>query len=88
MFRYFLNNNQTKGHQKLIFGIRELNSSEFDKCCLNQSNEFELLINDEMFNFSSNYSLRIYSSGCYYLDQNNLWQSDGLSVNVHFFSYD
>lgn len=44
--------------------------------------------------FSSNYSMGIYTSGCYYLDNNNNWQSDGLTVNyirnvliflVHFF---
>lgn len=31
-------------------------------------------------NWTSNYALRIYTSGCYYLDQNNTWKSDGLRV--------
>ena len=37
-------------------------------------------ITDKSFNFTSNYQLRIYTSGCYYLDSNNNWQSDGLIV--------
>jgi len=31
--------------------------------------------------FSSDYSIRIYTSGCYYLNNNNNWQSDGLTVS-------
>jgi hypothetical protein len=30
--------------------------------------------------FASNYQLRIYTSGCYCLDSNNQWKSDGLTV--------
>jgi len=33
-------------------------------------------------NFSSNYELRIYTSGCCYLDLNNNWKSDGLMVSI------
>jgi hypothetical protein len=76
---YFIDNQKTVGHQWIIFGIRELNSTEFQKCCVNMSTD--LLINDRVFNFSSNYELRIYTSGCYYLDSNNYWQSNGLLVN-------
>jgi len=39
-------------------------------------------ITNERFNFTSNYELRIYTSGCYYLDSNNNWQSDGLLVSL------
>jgi hypothetical protein len=37
-------------------------------------------LNDNI-QFSSDYSIRIYKSGCYYLDNNNNWQSNGLKVN-------
>jgi len=37
---------------------------------------------DEPVNFTSNFELRIYSSGCYYLDKYNNWQSDGLWVKI------
>lgn len=33
--------------------------------------------------FSSDYSIRMYTSGCYYLDNQNNWQSDGLTVSKH-----
>ncbi len=43
-------------------------------------------ITNKRFNFTSNYELRVYTSGCYYLDQNNQWKSDGLVVNISFLS--
>lgn len=33
--------------------------------------------------FSSDYSMQIYASGCYYLDDHHHWQSDGLTVSEH-----
>lgn len=36
---------------------------------------------NENIQFSSDYSIRIYTSGCYYLDENNNWQSSGFKVN-------
>jgi hypothetical protein len=39
-----------------------------------------LPISDQSSNFTSNYELRVYTSGCYYLDSNNNYQSDGLLV--------
>ncbi|CAF1124779.1 unnamed protein product [Adineta steineri] len=81
IYRYFIDNQQTPGHQSLIFGIRELNSTEMNNYCLNNSSiNTSLPITDEPFNFTSNYELRIYTSGCYYLDENNDWKSDGLIV--------
>ena len=76
---YFINNQLTLGHQSLIFGLRELNSTEMNNSCSNQSIG-NPPISDKPFNFTSNYQLRIYTSGCYYLDSNNNWQSDGLIV--------
>jgi hypothetical protein len=43
-----------------------------------------LSIINEYSNFTSNYYLRIFTSGCYYLDQNNNWQSDGLFVCLNY----
>ncbi|CAF4201484.1 unnamed protein product, partial [Adineta steineri] len=81
IYRYFIDNQQTPGHQSLIFGIRELNSTEINTYCLNNSSiNTSLPITDEPFRFTSNYELRIYTSGCYYLDENNNWKSDGLIV--------
>ncbi|CAF3869870.1 unnamed protein product, partial [Adineta steineri] len=81
IYRYFIDNQQTPGHQSLIFGIRELNSTEINNYCLNNSSiNPSLPITDESINFTSNYELRIYTSGCYYLNENNSWKSDGLIV--------
>jgi len=66
---YFLDNQQTRNHQSLVFGVRELNSSDSSFPMINQT-----------YNFTSNYKLRVYSSGCYYLDENNQWKDDGLLV--------
>ncbi|CAF0882123.1 unnamed protein product [Adineta steineri] len=81
IYRYFIDNKQTPGHQSLVFGMRELNSTEMNNYCLNNSSvNTSLPITDQPFNFTSNYELRIYTSGCYYLDENNNWKSDGLIV--------
>ncbi|CAF0940715.1 unnamed protein product [Adineta steineri] len=81
IYRYFIDNQQTPTHQSLIFGIRELNSTEINNYCLNNSSRnTSLPITDQPFNFTSDYELRIYTSGCYYLDENNQWKSDGLTV--------
>ncbi|CAF4139161.1 unnamed protein product, partial [Adineta steineri] len=37
IYRYFIDNQQTPNHQSLIFGIRELNSTEMNTYCLNNS---------------------------------------------------
>jgi hypothetical protein len=58
-----------------------LNSSEINDFCSNGSITSSP-ITDEKFNFTSNYELRIYTSGCYYLDENNNWQSNGLIVGL------
>lgn len=76
---FFLDNQRTQTHRSLIIGLRELNSTE----SINYCSSFDLVdlpITNEKFNFTSNYQLRVYSSGCYYLDSNNQWKDDGLRV--------
>ena len=68
IYTFFLDNLRTQNHKSLVFGFRELNSTESS------------INSNERFNFTENYLLRIYTSGCYYLDANNQWQSDGLRV--------
>ena len=80
VYTYFLDNQQTLSHQSLIFGLRELTSMEIFEYCSTNSSSNHLPITDETFNFTSDYELRIYTSGCYYLDSNNNYQSDGLTV--------
>ncbi|CAF1681113.1 unnamed protein product [Adineta ricciae] len=80
LYKYFLDNDQTLNHQSLIYGIRELNLTEYQNYCLNNSSLNQIPIRDETSNFTSNYFIRIYTSGCYYLDENYQWKSDGLKV--------
>ncbi|CAF1500386.1 unnamed protein product, partial [Adineta steineri] len=80
IYKYFIDNQQTSDHQLLIYGLRELNSTEMIEFCSNNSSNNTYPIADEKFNFTSDYELRIYTSGCYYLDDDNIWKSDGLTV--------
>jgi polycystin 1L2 len=80
VYNYFLNNQLTTNHQSLIFGLREFNSTEFDTYCSNSSINRTIPISDEPVQFASNYQLRVYTSGCYYLNTDNQWKSDGLIV--------
>lgn len=68
-YTYFLDNQQISHHQSAIFGIRELKQCQEDDL-------------DTPVRFTSDYSLRMYTSGCYYLDNKNHWQSDGLLVKT------
>ncbi|UJR16871.1 hypothetical protein I4U23_003769 [Adineta vaga] len=79
IYNYFLDNQKTSGHQSIVFGLRELNLTEIDHFCSNVS-IMNPPIRNERFYFTSNYQLRTYTSGCYYLDKNNQWTSDGLIV--------
>lgn len=67
-YTYFLDNHRISHHQWAIFGIRELKECTEDTF-------------DTPMEFTSDYSLRMYTSGCYYLDHDHQWQSHGLSVN-------
>ena len=79
IYRYFIDNQKTPSHQTVVFGLRELNSTEMINYC-SLSSMANPPITDQRFNFTANYQLRIYTSGCYYLDQNNRWKSNGLLV--------
>ena len=76
---FFIDNQQTVGHRSVIFGLRELNATETAGACLPSALP-KPPITDQPATFSSNYALRVYTSGCYYLDGNNEWQSNGLTV--------
>ncbi len=78
---YFINNKDVGKHDSIIFGIRELSFGEMDEYCSEKS----LPMTNQPFNFSSKYQLRTYLSGCFYLDSNNHWKSDGLLVRNEIF---
>lgn len=76
---HFLNNEQTKDHQMIFYGIRQMNQMEMKTFCTNES-VISRPIFTKSFQFTSDYLLRAYRSGCFYLDENHQWQSDGLTV--------
>ena len=77
VYRYFYDNEQTVGHRSLVIGLREIGSASD---CLHSSTLNQPPITDEVYNFTSNYAIRVYTSGCYYLDGGNEWRADGLVV--------
>ena len=79
LYNQFIDNRRTAGHQSVIFGVRELNATEATRSC-SRSPLSDPPISDAPFNFTSNYGIRAYTSGCYYLDRTFGWQSDGLQV--------
>jgi hypothetical protein len=78
LYRYILDNEQTANHPSLIFIIRELNSSHMTRF---SSIEDLLTTLTEPVVFTSDYELRLYTSSCPYLDEDNQqWKSDGMRV--------
>ena len=83
IYRYFLDNRRTVNHQSLIFGLRELNWNETLQYCFNSSlSTAQSPITSEGIHFTADYELRIYTAGCYYVDANHKWKSDGLTVRI------
>jgi hypothetical protein len=76
-YRYFLDNEQTANHPSLIFGLRELNSTEITQF----SSIDDLPTFTEPVVFTSDYELLVYTSSCIYFDEENQkWKSDGMKV--------
>ncbi|UJR08873.1 hypothetical protein I4U23_013128 [Adineta vaga] len=79
MYTYYIDNQKLINHHSIIFGVRELTKHEVDDFCLTESTRM-ISIENKNSKFTSSYHLRLYSSGYYYLDENNNWQSDRLLV--------
>jgi hypothetical protein len=82
-FRFFKNMSQVNGFKGFVgYSIRELNSNETDFYCIapnNKQNLFPLI--QTQVNFTSDFLVRAYTSGCYYYDVNTgKWQSDGMEI--------
>ncbi len=61
------------------YGIRELNSSEINSYCSNKSSFNTLPTIQSEVNFTNDFMIRSYSSGCYYFDTNTgKWSSNGM----------
>ena len=83
IYKYFIDNQQAAGHRSILFGIRELDSTEILSFRAKSSLPSSSIIHRKL-NFTNDYELRLYTSGCYYLDENNNWKSDNLLVSENF----
>lgn len=81
--KYFIDNQQTSDHRSILFGIRELDSAEIQSFNTRSSLPSSSITRRKL-NFTDDYELRLYTSGCYYLDENNNWKSDNLLVSRIF----
>ena len=78
IFTHFLDNDQTSHYHSIVYAIRQLTEEENNRYCLNRTRpSFTTPVK-----FTSKYALRIYQSGCFYLDSNHQWKSDGLRVRI------
>jgi hypothetical protein len=83
-YMFFQNMTQINGYKGFVgYSIRELDSSELNSYCLNNSqtipSSFPLIQNQS--NFTNDFMLRAYSSGCYYYDVNTgKWSSNGMDI--------
>jgi len=76
---------QINGYKGFVgYGMRELNESEINLYCSlsNTVNIVEsILLVQSQVNFTSDFLLRTYTSGCYYFDTDNgKWFADGLTL--------
>ena len=79
-YTHSIDNEQTANHPQVIFGLRELNRKEREIFCSNVSIR-DLPVVTEGVLFTSNYELRLYTSSCFYFDDEiGQWKSDGMKV--------
>jgi hypothetical protein len=63
------------------YGLRELNASEYQTYCVSQQTASQAPVASNSTNFTANFEIRTFSSGCYYLDSaTGNWISDGLII--------
>ena len=79
-FMIFANMSESKGFTGLIgYGIREMTKNESAQYCPANYLNIPPLLNQ--INYTQNFSIRSYTSGCYYFDLAQfLWSSYGLEV--------
>jgi len=85
VYSLFLSKLQLSNHQgKILYAITELNEKGFMHYCSNETTALSPFSFSSEFtsaNFSDNFEIIAYSSGCYYMDrQSGKWKADGLNV--------
>lgn len=89
-YQISINQSTINGFKGFVgFGIREMNTLEFERYCLGNNSFNKIPLSKNQTNFTSDFSLRIFSSACYYFDpQSGRWQSNGVEImedsNIHY----
>ena len=81
---FFLNQTQVNGYKGFVgYGVRELNANETNAYCKSQtlpSLQQPPLVTEQV-NFTSDYSVRTYTMGCYFYDaETGKWSSRGMHL--------
>ena len=81
-YSFFQNMAQVNGFKGFVgYGIRELNSSETTSYCSNGMTLNSIPLIKEPVNFTSDFLIRTYTSGCYYYDTaSGKWFADGITL--------
>ena len=64
-------------------GLREVTFPDAENYCQNKTffNKTFAKLSQEIFNFTTDFGIRYFSSGCYYLDKENLtWSTEGVEI--------
>lgn len=79
-YTFFLNQQSTNGYKGFVgFGIKELDKYEQKLHCSNKTSYLPKFKNN--INFTTNFWLRVYTSGCYYIDPTTgKWSSYGVEI--------
>ena len=81
-YRFFYNMSQVNGFKGFVgFSIQEMSLIEIDLYCTSNSSNKSLPIIQNKVNFTRDFRIRSYSSGCFYYDLNTgKWNSDGMEI--------
>ena len=81
---FFQNMKEMNGFKGFVgYGIRELSFDEMDIYCEKKAKNISIAFPqiDNQVNFTSDFLIRAYSSGCYFYDTNTgKWNSDGMEI--------
>ncbi len=83
-YQMALNSTQVNGFRGFVgFGIREMNTDEYSFYCQNNINITRVPRVYSWVNFTQNFSIRIFSAGCYWYDvSSGSWSSEGVYLDV------
>jgi hypothetical protein len=81
-YSFFQNTTQLNGHKGFVgFGLRELSQTETQLYCNDTQSDASFSLTQIQVNFTNDFMLRAYTSGCYYYDTiTGKWSSHGMEI--------